>query len=347
MKRVNFRHALTLSLSCLLATACGGGDDEPVAAAPTEIDACAALAAPVPASGASAPVSTTGAYLCGAGVGVNNLEASVSFYKAVFGMRELARIQRADRNEVVLDSADSRGSRLVLMNFTDGSVRNYSQNPGKIVFYVRDATLLETIRTAFVTAGASKPRPPFTSLGSTISFGRDLDGNLIEIATSSSATHSYLSAIGVGVSNLSQARAFYVDTLDMMADARIRLSPSLPVGFIPVPALPAIAASGTEPDYPAIPAYNEYILLSKAGRGSAVVIMNHPAPAVMNYTNNPIKLTLRVNDPTAYAQRITSAAVPGATVTRAPAPATDLGGAVVGQATDANGTQLEILNSPN
>ncbi len=343
MKSATFWKTVVLSCTVgVLAAGCGGGDDDTVAA--TAIDACAAVAAAAPASGASAPVSATGAYMCGAGVGVSNLEASVSFYKNVFGMKELVRIQRADRNEVVLDSADSRGSRLVLMNFTDGSARNYSQNPGKIVFYVRDAALIETMRNAFVTAGAAKPRPAVVSLGSTISFGRDLDGNLIEMATSTGVTHSYLSAIGIGVSNLTQARAFYVDTLGMEADARINLAPGrLPVGFIPVPIQPAIAASGAEPAYPAIPAYNEYILISQARRGSAIVIMNYPAPAVVNYTNNPIKLTMRVDDPAAYAQRITAAAVAGATVTRAPAAAADLGGAVVGYATDANGTVLEIL----
>lgn len=338
MNKASFWKTLVLSLGVgLLAAGCGGSD---------EIDPCPPLAPATVASGASAPVSATGGYMCAAGVGVSNLEASVTFYKTVFGMRELARITRADRREVVLDSADSRGSRLVLMNFTDGSTRNYSQNPGKIVFYVRDATLIETMRNAFVTAGAAKPRPAVVSLGSTISFGRDLDGNLIEMATSAGVTHSFLSAIGIGVSNLSQARAFYVDTLGMEADARIRLSPALPVGYIPVPIQAAIAASGAEPAHPAIPAYNEYILISQARRGSAIVIMNYPAPTVANYTNNPIKLTMRANNPQAYAAAI---AASGKTVTTVPATAADLflGETLIGFARDGDGTVLELLNSPN
>lgn len=316
---------------------CGGGGVVAV------VDPCPPLAAAAPAAaGASAPVSATGAYLCAAGVGVSNLEASVAFYKKAFAMKERARIVRSDRHEVVLDSTDDRGSRLVLMQFTDGVVRNVRQNPGKIVFYVKDLAVLESVRTAFVAAGLDKPRAPVSSLGSNISFGRDPDGNLVEIATSSTAVHAYLSAIGIGVSNLTQAKAFYVDTLDMVPDARIKLSASLPAGYIPVPVQPALAASGAEPAQAAIPAYNEYILLSNAGRGSAIVLMNYPSSPA-NYTNNPIKLTLRANDPVAYAARISAA---GRTVTQAPAVGAEygtLGNTVVGAARDADGTVLELL----
>ena len=140
-----------------------------------------------------------------------------------------------------------------------------------------------------------------------VGFGRDRDLNLIEFTSlpaadpSGAQTHSYIAAFGVGVSNLEAARAFYVNTLDM------RVSQFLSV-------TKPTATGGTTPWY------DEYILVSNAGRGSAVVLMTYTDGVAKNYNANPVKLTLRVNDPAAYAQRITAAGVAGATVTRAPAP---------------------------
>src|SRR5690554_7588983 len=53
-------------------------------------------------------------------------------------MHELHRLGRDDRIEVVMESADRRGAQVQLMAFTDGLGRVYQQNPGKLVFYVRD-----------------------------------------------------------------------------------------------------------------------------------------------------------------------------------------------------------------
>jgi catechol 2,3-dioxygenase-like lactoylglutathione lyase family enzyme len=321
-----FRHCCAVFgaafISALL-IACGGGDDDPVAPVAS---ACGVLPAPTPASGASAPTSATGAYLCAGGVGVSNLEASATFYKRL-GMTEAARLTRPDRREVVLDSADRRGSQLVLYTYTDGSTRNYRQNPGKIVFYVRDAAAFAA---DFGAAGGTVSSPPrvIDAAGTRVGFGRDLDNNLVEIAQLPSAspsaaqTHSYISAFGVGVSNLEAARAFYVNTLDM------RVSQFLSVT--------RPTATGTTPWY------DEYILVSNAGRGSAIVLMTYTDGVVRNYTDNPVKLSLRVNDPVAYANAITAA---GRSVTRAPAPATELGGAVLGYAKDADGTLLELLGA--
>jgi catechol 2,3-dioxygenase-like lactoylglutathione lyase family enzyme len=334
MKRVTLWKTALLSLIvCVPAAGCGGGDDDAPAAL-TEIDACAALAAPAPASGASAPVSATGAYLCGAGVGAADLEKAVAFYKAL-GMTERSRITRSDRNEVVLDSADRRGSHLVLFTFTDGLTHNYRQNPGKIVFYVKTpATFAAAFHAAASAAGSggitAPPTPIAPGSSTVVGFGRDPNNNLVEIASlaatdpSAAQTHSYISAFGIGVSNLTAARDFYVNTLDMRVSQFLSVSKA-----------------------PSVPWYDEYILVSNAGRGSAIVLMTYTDGIPKNYNNNPVRLTLRANDPVAYAQRIAAAASSGATVVRAPAPAADLGGAVVGQAADANGTQLEILNSPN
>lgn len=269
----------------------------------------------------SASTSATGAYLCSAGVGVSDLDKSVGFYKAAFGMTERVRLQRTDRDEVVLEAADKRGAQLVLFKHTDGAAPNYKQNPGKIVFYVQDTAAANV---AVAAAGAT-PSAPAAFGASMVSFARDPDNNLVEIASNAAATTPYVSAFGIGVADLEAAKAFYLDTLDMKLAAPAKL---------PI-------AKG-----PGMPWYDEYILASKAGRGASIVLMTYTDGSVKNYKDNPVKLGLRADQPGAYAKRIFDA---GKTVTRAPAAATEaaLGDALVGYAKDADGTVLEILSSPN
>ena len=278
-------------------------------------------AAPCGTSAVTSPsTSTTGAYLCSAGVGVSDLEKSVAFYKAAFGMTERVRLTRTDRDEVVLEAADKRGAQLVLYKHTDNSERNYKQNPGKIVFYVNDTAAAVA---AVVAAGGSASTPANFG-GSMVSFSRDPDNNLVEIASSAGATTPYVSAFGIGVADLEAAKTFYVDTLDMR----------------PVAAKLSIAKA------PNTPWYDEYILGSKAGRGASIVLMTYTDGSAKHYKDNPVKLGLRADQPGAYAKRIFDA---GKTITRAPAAATEaaLGDALVGYAKDADGTVLEILSSPN
>ena len=314
MKFSRIGHLVCLAIAIGLA-GCGGSDDD-VAPTPVAVaDPCPALPSPA----APAASSVTGAYLCAAGVGVTNLEASVAFYKAL-GMTEKARLARTDRNEVVLGSADARGSHLVLFTHTDGVARNYKQNPGKIVFYVKDATAFGA---SLAAAGGTLSSPPVAYQGRQVGFGRDLDNNLVEIASSPDAVHSYLSAVGVGVSQLEDAKTFYTTALDLRV--LVKLSVTKPV-----------ASGGTTPWY------DEYILQSPTGKGSAVVLMTYTDGSTKNYTNNPVALGLRVDDPAAYMQRVAAAGKP---VVRAPAEATEpvLGKAVYGTAKDADGTVLDVF----
>ena len=279
-------------------------------------EACAPIA---PASvGASAPSSATGAYLCAAGIGVANLDASVAFYKAAFGMTERARLARSDRSEVALDSADRRGSQLVLYRAAPGDAASIKPHPGKVVFYVKDAGAA----VAAVQAAGGQASPPVAYAGRQVSFGRDLDGNLVEITSEPTAVASYLSAVGIGVSDLEAARAFYVDTLDFKVLTRLSVT----------------KAAGA-------PWYDEYILTSPAGRGSAVVLMHYTDGSAPTYKDNAVKLSIRVDEPGRYARRIFEAGLPVLTAPAA-APEPELGEALVGLATDADGTRLEILSSP-
>ena len=174
----------------------------------------------MPAAGTAAPTSATGAYLCGFGIGVTDLEASTKFYKAAFGMTERVRLTRTDRVEVVLNSADRRVAQLVLFQFTDGKVRKVKQNPGKIVFNVKNT---QAAVDAFTAAGSSASAPAEFS-GRQVSFGRDPDNNLVEMNSDPTAVASYFSAAGLGVADLEAAKTFYVDVLDMKVAAKLSVA---------------------------------------------------------------------------------------------------------------------------
>ncbi|MEL0169470.1 MAG: VOC family protein [Pseudomonadaceae bacterium] len=258
----------------------------------------------------------TPAYLQAVGIGVSDLDAAVALYRDGLGMTERQRLTRDNRIEVVMESADKRGSYVVLMQFTDGLGRNVQQNPGKLAFYVKDPNAFAT---EFANAGGRivLPPAPQPSVGNVVvGFGRDQDNNLIEIVGASDATHSYLSAVGIGVSDLDAARDFYVDTFGFKQDQ-----------FLSIPGQ-----------------YDEYILTSPIPGSSALVLMHWTNGAPYSYESNPIKLELASGDPTLLADAIEDAGLP---VTLAPAPSTDadLNGALVGYAEDADGTVLELRRS--
>ena len=296
--RAAFTCALFALMSGCLSSGGGGGSDS--APAPTE------------------PTATRAnpAYLQAIGIGVSDLDAAVALYRDGLGMTERQRLTRDNRIEVVMESADKRGSLVVLMQFTDGVGRNVQQNPGKLAFYVKDPAAFAT---AFATAGGRivVPPAPQPSVGNVVvGFGRDQDNNLIEIVGAGDATHSYLSAIGIGVSDLEAARDFYVDTFGFEEDQ-----------FLSIPGQ-----------------YDEYILTSPVPGSSALVLMHWTNGAPYDYQDNPIKLELASADPALLADDIEDANLP---VNQAPAPSTDadLNGALVGYAEDADGTVLELRRS--
>ena len=59
-----------------------------------------------------------------------------------------------------------------------------------------------------------------------------------------------------------------------------------------------------------MPWYDEYILTSPAGRGSAVVLMHFTDGSAPAYKDNAVKLALRVDQPGRYARRIFDAGLP-------------------------------------
>ncbi|MBA6420750.1 VOC family protein [Pseudomonas sp. 5Ae-yellow] len=256
------------------------------------------------------------AYLSGAAIGVSSLDDSLAFYLEGLGMREIERRTRENREEVVLESADGRGSQVILMGFTDGVTRNYRQNPGKLVFYAKDPTAFaQDIRDAGGVV-LVEPVDQGPALGNAVvGFGRDLDNNLIEIVGDAAATDSYFGAFGIGVSDLAAAKAFYADTLGFKVSL-----------FLPI--------AGQ---------YNEYILQGYGG--SALVLMNWTNGSVRNYNDNPVKLEIATASPEAFIQTIDDA---GQRIIQTPEISEEVGrsGQLVGYAKDADGTLLELLLAP-
>ncbi|MGB3621703.1 MAG: VOC family protein [Ketobacter sp.] len=253
-------------------------------------------------------------YLSGAGIGVTDLEAAIQFYTNGLGMKQVGRRLRHNREEVVMESADARGSHLVLMGFNDGKPRNYQQNPGKIVFYVNNTT---TFVATMVAAGGQILLPPMPQPelgGVEVGFGRDIDNNLIEIVGVPTANHSYFAAFGIGVIDLEAAKTFYTETLGF------KLSQFLSTA-----------------------SYDEYILESTGG--SALVLMHWTEGSDRNYRDNPVKLELRSLSPLGAAANIKQSRNH---VIQLPHISRDQGmeGAMVGYAKDSDGTLLELLKAP-
>ena len=118
------------------------------------------------------------------GIGVSDLRRSVDFYTRVCGMKQVQTIKLDYMDEVILaysaDGSIAKGSRLVLMHWTDGSKRNYKDNPIKLVLGVPDAkAVADRIRAE----GLEIVREPVQSKVSPniVGFAKDPDGYLIEL----------------------------------------------------------------------------------------------------------------------------------------------------------------------
>jgi lactoylglutathione lyase len=118
------------------------------------------------------------------GIGVSDLKKSVDFYTRVCGMKQVQTIKLDYMDETILaysaDGSIAKGSRLVLMHWTDGSRRNYKDNPIKLVLGVPDAkAVADRIRAE----GLEIVREPVQSKVSPniVGFAKDPDGYLIEL----------------------------------------------------------------------------------------------------------------------------------------------------------------------
>jgi lactoylglutathione lyase len=122
----------------------------------------------------------------------------------------------------------------------------------------------------------------------------------------------FITATGIGVSDLRRSAQFYERALGMKAVQTIKLD------------------------------YMEEIIMSHEGR-NAVVLMHYTDGSNPNYKNLPVKLVFYVTDPKAIAKRIREA---GGEVTREPAATPSFGNAMIGMCKDPDGYVVELIEAP-
>ena len=110
---------------------------------------------------------------------MSDLKRSEDFYARVLGMKRTGVFKLDYMDEVML--AHEGRSAVVLMHYTDGSARNYRDNPVKLVFYVTDPKgLIEAIRAEGLEV--TREAEPIDSLGgAVVGLAKDPDGYVIEL----------------------------------------------------------------------------------------------------------------------------------------------------------------------
>jgi lactoylglutathione lyase len=118
-------------------------------------------------------------FLTAVGIGVSDLDRSEAFYRDVLGMTRTGTFHLDYMDEVML--AHEGRNAVVLMHYTDGSARNYRDNPVKLVFYVTDAV---GFAGKIKAAGLEITHPPTPNAGmggAVICLAKDPDGYVIEL----------------------------------------------------------------------------------------------------------------------------------------------------------------------
>lgn len=201
-------------------------------------------------------------------IGVSDLAMSLPVYRDGLDMRIVDDETTDNSRRITLESPGSPlEATLTLIEFTDGVGRNLQDNPGKIVFYTPDA---EALANQFATAGGRVTLPPTEQPGfGVVGFGRDPDNNLIEIAQNDEVPLIMLTAVGIGASNLDEARDFYRDQVGLSEQA-----------FIP---------TGS---------YDEYIMGAPEGvRSMSLVLMHWTDDVERRYEGNETSVRLISEDP--------------------------------------------------
>ena len=118
-------------------------------------------------------------YLTAVGIGVSDLARSADFYGRVLGMKQTGTFKVAYMDEIML--AHEGRSAVVLMHYTDGSARNYRDNPVKLVFYVADPVGgIERIRAEGLEVIHEPAANPGLG-GAVVGLAKDPDGYVIEL----------------------------------------------------------------------------------------------------------------------------------------------------------------------
>ena len=118
-------------------------------------------------------------FLTAVGIGVSDLDRSEAFYRDVLGMKRTGTFHLDYMDEVMV--AHEGRNAVVLMHYTDGSARNYRDNPVKLVFYVTDPVALAGKIKAAGLEVTHEPTPNAGLGGAVICLAKDPDGYVIEL----------------------------------------------------------------------------------------------------------------------------------------------------------------------
>jgi catechol 2,3-dioxygenase-like lactoylglutathione lyase family enzyme len=125
-------------------------------------------------------------YLGAIGLGVSDLDKAKDFYTRVLGMVPMGGLLVVPGiwDEWILQHPSGMGSALVLMKFTDGMPRNYTNNPLKTAYFLADAAAVSG-RVQRESLPVLTPPTVFDVLGTKalISLVKDPDGYTVELVT--------------------------------------------------------------------------------------------------------------------------------------------------------------------
>ena len=203
-------------------------------------------------------------YLGAAAIGVSDLETSHAFYTSVMGLTLRYELPDQDgvKQHVLYFKGATQGGDVILMGYSDGKDHKFKSNPVRLVFYVPDVTkIIEDIRGRGLPI-ISEPHPEPTFHDAIIGLGSDPDGYMLELIEDKALPSPYLTALGVGVSDLDQAKSFYTETLGMAVMGDIT------------------HVTGV---------WDEWILQYPSNKGSALVIMHYVDGNDHDYKDLPVK----------------------------------------------------------
>ncbi len=258
-------------------------------------------------------------YLGAGGLGVADLTKSLDFYSRVLGLTldySLSVPNYVDEDILYYkESPNTRYSDVVIGNYTDTTrPHNYKNNPVKLVFHVPSAkTTIDLIRGEGLTV-LSEPAPDTALGGVTVARGLDPDGYTLELIEDTTITVPFLSAAGIGVSDIAKSTDFYTSIFHMRVKGSMISEPNL--------------WDQVELEYP-------------SGKGSNVLLMHYTDGATHDYTNLPVKLVNYVPDSAATSAAI---AARGLTILSQPS-VLDVGGTLarIALGTDPDGYTMEII----
>lgn len=221
------------------------------------------------------------------GIGVSDLDASMSFYKDIMGLPFAGWEGRDDRVEAAYqDNRATNKHKVVLMKFDDAGI-NCANRPLKLVFGVPKGSCA-AYYTA-ITSGHPERQiaPCVATMGRVVGMAKDPNGYLIELVQLPDAMPydlpgAYLSGIGIGVASLQPLDDFYSRVLGMKFNYYLYVT-----GFM-----------------------NEVIMQSpqsvsyEISTGLDFVLMDYFNDTGKDYGDLPAKVVFTVADPAAVTQAV-------------------------------------------